>query len=127
MYDLTHYGIKGCRPDLSPAFGKIGWAQRGEVDLYIADIDLTLPVPRVADIRCVVKCGEGYYVNHMDFSPDGQYISFGYGPPVNYSVGVKAPGWNICIGDFKGKWVQITTDGKHNKEPDWVPICKGNQ
>jgi hypothetical protein len=21
-----------------------------------------------------------------------------------------------------GEWVQITTDGLHNKEPDWVPI-----
>jgi len=24
-----------------------------------------------------------------------------------------------------GKWVQITTDGNHNKEPDWVPIGMG--
>jgi Tol biopolymer transport system component len=126
MFDLTHYGIKGCRPDISPDGVKIGWAQIGEVDLYIADIDLTLHVPRVADIRGVVKCGEGYYVNQMDFSPDGRYIAFGYGPEVNYSVGVKAPGWNICIGDLSGKWVQITTDGKHNKEPDWVPISKDN-
>jgi hypothetical protein len=21
-----------------------------------------------------------------------------------------------------GKWVQVTTDGNQNKEPDWVPI-----
>jgi len=124
MFDLTKYGIKGCRPDLSPDGGKIGWAQIGEVDVYIADIDLTLSVPRVADIRGVVKCGEGYYVNHTDFSPDSRYVAFGYGPAANYSVGSKTPGWNICVGDLTGKWVQITTDGNHNKEPDWVPISK---
>ena len=37
----------------------------------------------------------------------------------------EAPGWNICIGDLTGKWVQVTTDGNHNKEPDWVPAPKG--
>ena len=37
-------------------------------------------------------------------------------------VGGKAPGWNICITDLTGKWVVITADGNHNKEPDWVPI-----
>jgi hypothetical protein len=28
-----------------------------------------------------------------------------------------AKGWNICVGDLNGNWVQITTDGNHNKEP----------
>jgi hypothetical protein len=43
-------------------------------------------------------------------------------------VGGKAPGWNICLSDLTtGKWVEITTDGKHNKEPDWVPIAKGSK
>jgi hypothetical protein len=23
---------------------------------------------------------------------------------------------------LNGKWVQITTDGNHCKEPDWVPV-----
>lgn len=122
VFDLTKYGIKGCRPDLSSDGRTIGWAERSEVDVYVADIDLTLSVPRVADVRGVAKCAKGYNVNHTDFSPDGRYVAFGYGPQVNYSVGKKAPGWNICVGDLTGKWVQITTDGKHNKEPDWVPI-----
>ncbi len=33
-----------------------------------------------------------------------------------------AEGWNICVADLNGNWVQITSDGNHNKEPDWVPI-----
>ena len=71
----------------------------------------------------MVKCAKENCVSHTDLSPGGRYIAFGYGPAVDYSVGVKAPGWSICIGDLTGKWAQITTDGKHNKEPDWVPIA----
>ncbi len=51
-----------------------------------------------------------------------QYIAFSYGPKAGEHVGEKAPGWNICISDLDGKWVQITTDGHHDKEPDWVPL-----
>lgn len=122
VFDLTKYGIKGCRPDLSSDGRTIGWAEISEVDVYVADIDLTLSVPRVAELRGVAKCAKGNCVNHTDFSPDSRYVAFGYGPAANYSVGRKTPGWNICVGDLSGKWVQITTDGKHNKEPDWVPI-----
>jgi hypothetical protein len=43
---------------------------------------------------------------------------------LNYAVGRKAPEWDICVGDLSGKWVKVTTDGKHNKEPDWVPVAK---
>jgi len=122
VFDLAKYGIKGCRPDLSSDGRTIGWAEISEVDVYIADIDLTLSLPRVVDLHGVVKCEKGYFVNHTDFSPDGRYVAFGYGPKANYSVGNKTPGWNICVSDLSGKWVQVTTDGKHNKEPDWVPI-----
>ena len=121
VFELAKYGIDGCRPDLSADGKKITWGQT-DWDLYVADIDLTLAVPRVGDIHGVVKCAKEYYVSHTDLSPDGRYIAFSYGPEVNYSVGVKAPGWNICVGDLTGKWTQVTTDGKHNKEPDWVPV-----
>ena len=125
VFDLNKYGIDGCRPDLSFDGRKITWGQT-DWDLYVADIDLTLSVPRVADIHGVVKCRKEYYVSHTDLSPDSRYITFSYGPEVDYSVGVKAPGWNICIGDLTGKWIQVTTDGKHNKEPDWVPMSKNS-
>jgi len=123
VFELAKYGIDGCRPDLSADGKKITWGQT-DWDLYVADIDLSLAVPRVGDIRGVVKCAKENCVSHTDLSPDGRYIAFGYGPAVDYSVGVKAPGWNICVADLTGKWTQVTTDGKHNKEPDWVPISK---
>jgi tricorn protease-like protein len=126
VFELAKYGIDGCRPDLCADGKKITWGQT-DWDLFVADMDLTLGVPRVGDIHGVVKCTKENCVSHTDFSPDGRYIAFAYGPAVNYSVGVKAPGWNICIGDLTGKWAQITTDGKHNKEPDWVPISKAGQ
>ncbi len=56
-----------------------------------------------------------------DWSPDGKYITFSHGPEANEMIGGKAPGWNICVSDLTGKWVVITSDGNHNKEPDWVP------
>ena len=122
VFDLAKHGLTGCRPDVSSDGMKITWGKT-DSELCVADIDLTLPLlPRVADVRSVIKCGKGYYVSHTDFSPDGRYIAFGYGPWAEYSVGNKTPGWNICISDLTGKWVQITTDGKSNKEPDWVPI-----
>jgi Tol biopolymer transport system component len=125
VFDLkTKYGISGCTPDLSPDGRTIGWGESSEMDVFIADIDLTVSIPRVTNIRGIARCEAGNNTNHADFSPDSQYVVFAYGPNVDYSVGVKAPGWNICVSDLSGKWVLITTDGKHNKEPDWVPIAQ---
>jgi Tol biopolymer transport system component len=121
------YGVSGCRPDLSSNGRIIGWGESSEKDVFVADIDLTLSIPRVTNVHGVAKCEAGNNANHADFSPDSRYVAFAYGPDVDYSVGVKAPGWNICVSDMKGKWVRVTTDGKHNKEPDWVPITTINR
>jgi Tol biopolymer transport system component len=123
VVDLQKYGIDGCRPDLGPD-GRMITYGKADSDLYVAEVDLSMAVPRVGEIRSVVKCGAGYYVSHTDLSPDGRYIAFAYGPEVDYSVGNKAPGWNICVADLTGKWVLVTTDGAHNKEPDWVTVRK---
>lgn len=112
--------IKGCRPELNPDGTMLTWTET-DWDVCIADIDLTSPTPRVSNVRKIINCGKEDEVYHVDFSPDGKYLAFAYGPKGSEAVGGKAPGWNICIGDLAGKWVQITTDGKHNKEPDWVP------
>ena len=121
VFDLTKYKVTGCRTDCSLDGKKITWGAT-DWDLCVGKIDLTSRAPRVIDLRRVITCGKEYEVYHSDFSPDGKYIAFSYGPKASEQVGGKAPGWNICISDLTGKWVQITTDGKHNKEPDWVPI-----
>jgi Tol biopolymer transport system component len=60
----------------------------------------------------------------VDWSPDGKNIAFSYGSfDGGQQVGGFAAGWNICITDLSGKWVQVTKDGNHNKEPDWIPIA----
>ena len=124
VFDLTKYGVKGCRPDLSSDGKKMTWGVT-DWELCVADIDLTSTVPWAGNVRPRIKCRKGYCISHTDFSPDGRYIAFGYGPWANYRVGGKTPGWNICVSDLTGKWVKITTDGNHNKEPDWVPIGVG--
>ena len=126
VFDLTKYGVGGCRPDCSPDGRKITWGLT-DWDLCIGEIDLVSSEPRVTNVRKVVKCGKEDEVYHSDFSPDGKYIAFSHGPKASEQVGGKAPGWNICVSDLSGKWVQITTDGNHNKEPDWVPVGPGGK
>jgi len=125
IYDLTKFGVTGCRPEFSPEGKRITWGLT-DWDLCTANIDLTTGEPQVTDVRRVIKCRKEYEVYHTDFSPDGKYLAFSHGPKATEMVGGMAPGWNICVADLTtGKWVEITTDGKHSKEPDWVPMSKG--
>ncbi len=123
IIDLTPCAVTGCRPDLSPDGQRVTWGKT-DWDLCVGTIDLTAAKPQVTDVRRIVTCDKEHEVYHTDFSPDGRYIAFSYGPKANEQVGEKAPGWNICVTDLAGHWVQITTDGHHNKEPDWVPNPK---
>lgn len=121
VFDLTKYGVTGCRPDFSLDGRQITWGA-SDCDLCIGSIDLTSPSPSVAKVQKVVSCEKECEVYHTDFSPDGKYIAFSYGPAADEMIGGKAPGWNICVTDMSGTWVQVTEDGNHNKEPDWVPM-----
>ena len=120
IVDLTPCDVTGCRPDLSPDGKMLTWGKT-DWDLCVGRIDLESIAPTVTDVRRIVHCDRDHEVYHTDFSPDGRYIAFSYGPKANEMVGEKAPGWNICVTDLQGRWVQITTDGRHNKEPDWAP------
>jgi Tol biopolymer transport system component len=121
VYDLTQFGVTGCRPDFSPDGKRITWGLT-DWDLCIADINFDSSEPQVTNVRRFIKCRKEDEVYHTDFSPDGKYIAFSHGPEATEMVGGKAPDWNICVSDMSGKWVQVTSDGNHNKEPDWVPI-----
>jgi Tol biopolymer transport system component len=121
VFDLTKFGVTGCRPDCKFDGKQITWGST-DWDLCVGDIDLTSSEPKVTNVHVIVSCEKECETYHVDFSPDGKYIAFSYGPESNEQVGEHAPGWNICVTDLTGKWVQVTTDGNENKEPDWVPI-----
>jgi Tol biopolymer transport system component len=126
VFDLTKYGVTGCRPDCSPDGKRVTWGLT-DWDLCVGAADLNAPTPEVTNVRRLIKCTKDCEVYHTDFSPDGKYIAFSYGPKAQEMVGGKAPGWNICVSDMSGTWVQITTDGNHNKEPDWMPVSASGQ
>ncbi len=122
VFDLTKYKVTGCRPDFALDGRNFTWGAT-DWDLCVGKIDLTSSAPNVTDVHRVVSCEKEQEVYHTDFSPDGKYIAFSYGPKANEMMGGKAPGWNICVSDLNGTWVQVTTDGNHNKEPDWLPVA----
>jgi len=124
VIDLKEWGVMGCRPDFSRDGKKIAW---GETDwkLCVADIDLKAPMPwsTISNIRKVATCPRHFKVYHVDISPDGEYVTFSWGPfKGGQQVGGAAKGWNIYIADMTGKRRKVTFDGNHNKEPDWVPL-----
>jgi Tol biopolymer transport system component len=126
VFDLAKWGVKGCRPDFSFDGKKMVW---GETDwnLYMGDFDVVSNEPRILNIHELIRCRRRDKVYHVDLSPDGKYIAFSYGPfRGGQQVGGMASGWDICISDLSGKWAKVTTDGNHNKEPDWVPIQTGS-
>lgn len=126
VFDLERFGVRGCRPDLSLDGRRMTWGET-DWDLCVGDIELGTRAPQVTNVHKVVQCMQSSKVYHVDFSPDGKYIVFSYGPARGgQQVGGRAKGWNICVSDLSGKWVRITTDGQHNKEPDWVPIPSTN-
>lgn len=128
VFDLARWGIKGCRPDISIDGTKMTWGET-DWDLCLADLDLTGRSPRVDNVHKIVGCRrfETEKVYHVDLSPDKKYVVFSHGPWAGgQQVGGLARGWNLCISDLSGKWVKITTDGLHYKEPDWIPIPKSD-
>jgi Tol biopolymer transport system component len=115
--------LLGCTPDISPDGKQLAW--NGEdMNLNIGTLNFDSPQSSVTDQKVVVACDREYWVFHADWSPDGNYLAFSYAPRKGgHTVGYPAPGSNICICDLStGKWTLVTTDGKSNKEPDWIPV-----
>ncbi len=114
--------IIGCRPEFSSDGSKIGWG-RTDREFNIAKIDMHRSTPVLdKDKINFLQVTKGYEVYHLDWSPDGKYIAFSFGPDGEQHVGGAAKGWNICIAEIAtGKSAYVTTDGNQNKEPDWIP------
>jgi len=116
-------GISGCRPEFTNDGARILW-HRNDHLMKTAAIDWSRnpPVAREGK-RDLVACSKKYKVYHGDWSPDGKYVIFTFGPNAGgQAVGKRAPGWDLCVLEVAtGKWVKVTDDGLHNKEPDWVP------
>ena len=125
VFDLK---MPGCRPDISPDGTKVAWGPN-DWELRVGDLELTGPEPKVTNVRNVVTSPKPMKIYHIDWSPDGKYVSYSRGPAtkrlgrIPEIVGVRAEGWDIWVADPSGtnRSVQITSDGNCNKEPDWVP------
>ncbi len=116
--------IQGCRPDISPdgAIDRLGKNGSG-----VANRHLQSGGRREQRDRPDTRRGDAIGIRRSITSTGrrtAEYLAFSYGPSRGgQAVGQKAAGWNLCIYDIAaGKWVQITTDGNHNKEPDWVVV-----
>jgi Tol biopolymer transport system component len=128
---VVNLGIPGCRPDISPDGKRVAWGP-SDWALRVGDLEFTGPVPKVVNARDVLTSEKPMKIYHIDWSPDGKYVTYSRGPAVKRLglipeiVGAKAEGWNICVADPSktNRSVEITTDGKCNKEPDWIPVEK---
>ena len=126
LVDASRSGIRsldisGCRPDISPNGSQVAWG-RTDQELRIATFSPSSRDNTAPNQKPVVAVDRDKKVYHVDWSPDGKYLAFSYGSSRGgQAVGQNATGWNISVLDIAtGKWVQVTTDGNHNKEPDWV-------
>jgi len=124
-------GIPGCRPDISADGKRVAWGP-SDWALCVGDLEFSGPAVKVVNVREVLTSEKPTKIYHIDWSPDGKYVTYSRGPAVKRLglipeiVGAKAEGWNICVADpgQTNRYVEITTDGKCNKEPDWVPVEK---
>ena len=124
--------IPGCRPDLSPDGKRIAWGA-DDFTLRVADLDFGGPEPKVVNQRDAVHSEKPLETYHVDWSPDGKYLTFSHGPQQKKKlgaapemIGARADGWDICVADANAtnRWMAITSDGRSNKEPDWAPPAR---
>ena len=138
---IINLGIPGCRPCFSPDGQEIAWGP-GDHELAVAPIDWTGQIPKVGKKRLQIL-DQQFKIYHIDWSPDGRYLSFSRGPDgvgnprkkgthraACEIVGVYAPGWNLYVTETKsgtvdlskkdGAWIAATTNGLSNKESAWL-------
>lgn len=143
--NIIKLDIPGCRPCLSPNGKEIAWGA-SDHELVVASLDLNSDHPQVGPWRFRIKDAKNK-VYHVDWSPDGRFLSFSRGPEgdgdpnrvgtyqvPNEMIGAYAPGWNIEVvsADRTGtldlnqaspaEVVQVTTNGCSNKESAWFRV-----
>jgi Tol biopolymer transport system component len=144
---IINLGIGGCRPCLSPAGNHIAWGS-GDHVIEVAAIDLDSANPKVGK-RSVIIRDKKNKIYHVDWSPDGKFVSFSRGPngkgdpskPGTHQdacemVGVFAGKWDIYAVSTRGKSdidmakagaadvARLSSDGRSNKESAWVRVGK---
>ncbi len=130
---VVNLQIPGCRPDLTPDGKRIAWGA-SDFTICVADLDFSGPEPKIVNRRDAIRSEKPIETYHVDWSPDGKYLTFSHGPQQKKKlgaapemIGAQAEGWEICVAEAEApnRWMAITTDGKSNKEPDWAPARTG--
>jgi hypothetical protein len=115
---------------VSPDGKQLAWGH-GDYAIGLADLDFSSTPPVAKNVRNIVESKDPMETYHVDWSPDGKFVAFSFGPKAKGKSlkgllpefpGVEAPGWNASVADVsrKNTFIQITSDGKSWKEPDWV-------
>jgi Tol biopolymer transport system component len=115
--------MTGCTPDISSDVSSLVW-NGSDWSLNIGKLDLDSPKNSVTGHKMVVACERDFWIYHADWSADEKFLAFTYGfDDEGKKAGERKPWSHVCICDLNtGKWTQITTDGKYNEQPDWVPF-----
>ncbi len=144
---IINLGVHGCRPCLSPDGQHIAWGEDDHT-IAVAELDVSSAEPRLGERRFAVLDSKNK-IYHVDWSPDGQYLSISRGPngkgdprkPGTHEaacemVGVYANTWDVIVVPFgdkdkldlnnseAGDFIAVTNNGNSNKESDWFWIAK---
>jgi Tol biopolymer transport system component len=123
---VQNLDIPGCRPDLSTDGRHVAW---GASDFVLRTAEIDWSGPKIVGARDLISSKKPIEVYHVDWSPDGKFITFSRGParknlgPAPEMIGATAESWDICVATTAepDRLIQITHDGQSNKEPDWMP------